>query len=392
MNFSNSAPKSDTGNKRNVTSIRAKVMGLVLSTLVFCVGVIELITFYQNVRRRVVYPQYDGTLTHIRDGYIRELRNTRRQLIKDIERLSRVAAVDDLPSQEDKVVRGIPTFRLNSHEDIEIEYSEDLCRSRSPSPRRFLVTEKNEQEFDSRRRFVVSEEPQTIKKTKSQSSLPEFLIREEKNVDKSPDSPRYVLQEQNDSGERPIPLPRQFIVSESELNTIVFEDSLDCAGNNGIDYTRRSPSPFPHQVLPQPHKNSLCNDVLEYSHLDSVEEEQKSRSVSPTTVIEKYPKQAVVSNTTIEADKVPLVYTEVVGDGNHLKLTVSERTRSKSESDKSESHLAVVGVQKTSSISELTSCSKIQSNIELELEEALKEQGSSGRKHSSNEIGTNPYP
>lgn len=157
-------------------------MGLMLSILVTCVGVIELITFYQNISRHLRYPPQRGDLSVISDRYVRELGEIPRRPKEDFLRYTKAVP---------------PTLRLNSHEDIEIKYSRDLQHSRSPSPRRFLVTETedsvNQHERScSPRKFLVSEEPGVLKKTKSQNSIPEFLIEEEKNSEKCPHKPRLV--------------------------------------------------------------------------------------------------------------------------------------------------------------------------------------------------------
>lgn len=321
-------------------------MGLILSTLIFCVGVIELLTFYHNVRRRVEYPPARGNLTHIRASYIQELRSIRRQLIDDLEKLNAASKQDSShevksPTHEHNALNSIPTFRLNSHEDIEIEYSENITRSKSPSPRRFLVTEREHcnKTSERRRRFVVAEEEPTLRKSKSQSSLPEFWIREETNFEKSPSSPRYVLQERQGTHECPIPLPTQFIVSEAEFNTVVFEDSIGSSENSKVEYIKRSPSPFPLLEDAEVHTNNVSDDLNACSSLDSVQEEQKSRSSSPNTVIENIPRQSC------------------------LRPLVSQRIRSKSESDSS-----CIQIN-----SNLSGASQIQSKIESELEEALNE-------------------
>lgn len=361
-------------------------MGLFLSTLVFCVGVIELITFFHNVRRHVEYPAANSNLSNIRDGYIQELRNTRRKLIEDLEKLkeadgNRSTEESSFVIPDSHATRGIPTFRLNSHEDIEIEYNDNVVRSKSSSPRRFLVTEKkgNVESSDSRRRFVVSEEPQPLKKSKSQTDLPEFLISESKHPEKSPDSPRYVLQDQAKAGDCPIPLPRQFIVSESELTTVLFQDEK-VDSTNITEYIRRSPSPFPILEHPPNHRNSLCSELLDYLSLDSVQEEQKSRSPSPNVVIEhKLLEQKVIINNNDTVELVPPEKVEKsfhsLNDGNVIRRVVTDRIRSKSESDCSEPNSPrVLDTQlKTSSSSEINDYRKVLTKIELELEEALQE-------------------
>nr|CAH7740964.1 unnamed protein product [Callosobruchus chinensis] len=247
-------------------------MGLLLSVLVVCVGVIELLAVYKNVRRNLTYPPAQGNLASLKDRYHKE-----RRKVCDLEDLHGEAA--------------LPTFRLNSHEDVEIEYDESVVRSRSPSPRTFLVTEKeieNNSDKANPRRFVVTEDASgSLRKTKSQDSIPEFLIREEKNSSKSPDKPRYLLQESAGRSESPIPLPRQFIVTEDELNTVVFDTTsklIHSKTQSKHEGHKRPLSPYPSLDLPQTPlvpRNSICNDLDE-----SVEEwqDENSRSSSPERV------------------------------------------------------------------------------------------------------------
>lgn len=376
-------------------------MGLLLSTLVFCVGVIELITFFHNVRRHVEYPPVSGSVSHIRDGYIQELRKTRRKLIEDLEKLKNLPKNEEkkFVNRDDLVTRSIPTFRLNSHEDIEVEYNESIIRSKSSSPRRFLVTEKegsDETSNSSSRRFVISEEAHALRKSKSQSDLPEFLIRESKNPKKSPNKPRYVLQEQHRTGDRPIPLPRQFIISETELNTVVFQDDkVDTT--NRTEYIRRSPSPFPILEHPPNPRNSLCSEMLDYLSLDSVQEEQKSRSPSPNTVIEYIPQlQKIIYNKEntklVSPEQVETLITSAACNIESFRTKVESNTiRSKAESNNIEGSIPpIVDTEpRKSSYSELSDHFESTSKIELELEEALEECVISnivGKLNSSNNV------
>uniref|UniRef100_A0A6P7GST8 Uncharacterized protein LOC114341754 n=1 Tax=Diabrotica virgifera virgifera TaxID=50390 RepID=A0A6P7GST8_DIAVI len=237
-------------------------MGLMLSVLVCCVGVIELITFYHNITRHFTDPPQRGDLSTVSDRYIHELGGIRKRIAEDLQKY-----------QEQS--QSTPTLRLNSHEDIEIEYSEELQRSRSPSPRRFLVTEKEDPqgESNSPRKFLISEEPNGLKRSKSQDSIPEFLIHEEQNTEKSSHKPRYILKEKQ-TEESPLPLPRQFIVSEETLNTVVFEDT-DFEVPASSVFHDKSPSPFLTVEPPHVPRNSICNE------LDREEEEEEALKAIP---------------------------------------------------------------------------------------------------------------
>ncbi|XP_057660959.1 zinc finger and SCAN domain-containing protein 12 isoform X1 [Diorhabda carinulata] len=215
-------------------------MGVMLSVLVTCVGVVELITFCQKITRHLREPPRRGDLTTISDRYVQELGGIRKRIAEDLQRYQNTPQ---------------PIISFNHHEDIEIEYSQDLQNSRSPSPRRFLVTEKDEKNVGSNRKFIVSEEPDGgLKKSKSHTSIPEFLIQQERNYDKSLHKPRYVLKEKPNEVSSSSPIPRQFIVSEESLNTVVFEDVDFEVPENRDEFLN---------VEKEPHipRNSICKEL-----------------------------------------------------------------------------------------------------------------------------------
>lgn len=315
-------------------------MGLLLSVLVACVGVIELIAFYDRVKRNITSPPMRGDLTDLSDRYRQELRGIQHRLDGDLQ------TVQDIPCTSS----GIPTFRLDSHEDIEIEYNENLLRSRSASPRSYLVTEKEvaDRKSESPRRFVVSDDTEVLKKSRSQDFIPEFLIQEQRNSTTSPNKPRYVLCEQQDDSSYPIPLPRQFIVTEDELNTLVFNETCRPNENPDKDRYRRSPSPYPPLELPHVPRNSVCSDLLENPTFSVVEYDEDEESLS-SPVPEKVDMilESTHFNTTQYWTNKVIVSpskhhrSRHHSHGRHKKsdkksLTVSERTRSKSESENRE--------------------------------------------------------
>lgn len=240
-----------------------------LSIFVTCVGVVELLTFYQNVRRRVNYQPIESSIATIHHSHFKQLENIRDKLENQLAELNK-------NPQSNK----LPTFRLNSHEDIEVEFSNRVvARSRSSSPRRFLVSEKKHEDVSSTRQFVVLEEPQGIQKSKAQECLPEYLIEEEPRDDVL----RYVLKDEN--GPVPMPLPEKFVVSQhngtAEVKTDVFKKKLGhtVVEVDGELYFRRSPSPFPSFDLTAP-RNSVCSELLD----DCAEVDEPSRSNSGSPV------------------------------------------------------------------------------------------------------------
>ncbi|KAG5873848.1 hypothetical protein JTB14_014788 [Gonioctena quinquepunctata] len=324
-------------------------MGLILSILVTCVGVCELIAFYYNVRRNLTLTPARGNLSTVTESYINELTGLKRGLVTDLQKLQ-----NDL-----EISPYFPTLRLNSHEDVEIEYDRLLQRSRSPSPRRFLVTEKDVDRSShsppSPRRFLVSDDEPTIERSKSQSSVPEFSIKEGKNSEKSANKPRYVLQEKEGTSETPIlPLPRQFIVTEEEINTLVFEDTdFEVPSRD-----KRSLFPIPQLKLPEVPRNSL-SDV-----------DHKSRSPSPSGKIDVILETTNFNTTQYWTNKVLVVPSRrskspspgrqkeavpLCESSTFLKAPKHGRVRSKSESNDHNVEVPVAnGVKKAATNSNLT--------------------------------------
>ncbi|CAG9862676.1 unnamed protein product [Phyllotreta striolata] len=212
-------------------------MGLVLSILVTCIGVVELLTLYRNISRHLRDPPRRDDLSAISERYARELGGIPRRPNQEFRKYA-----EEPP----------PSLRLNSHEDVEIEFFEELQKSRSPSPRRFLVTEK--ERSSSPRRFVVTEE----RSSEALNDLPEFLIEEDKCAEKSASKPRYILKERANE-ESPIPLPRQFIVSEDVINTIVFNET----DFEVPETPETSASSFLLIDTPSVPRNSICNELVE---------------------------------------------------------------------------------------------------------------------------------
>lgn len=252
-------------------------MGLLLSILVTCVGVAELFTLCCNVRRRATCAPVEGSLVMFHTRQINELEGIRDNLTKQLQQLH---------NEPTQTMLNRPTLRLNSHEDIEIQFNEGvIARSRSPSPRRFLVSENKKHSHNvATRQFVVTEEPQAVQKvqkSKAQECLPEYLIEEE-TLGK--DVPRYVLKD--GVNPVPLPLPEKFFVSEdSEVKSDVFRRKL---GHNVVEvdgeiYYERCPSPFPSFDLTVP-RNSICSELLDDASVAEVDERSRSSSPLPPSL------------------------------------------------------------------------------------------------------------
>ncbi|CAG9771308.1 unnamed protein product [Ceutorhynchus assimilis] len=127
-------------------------MGLLLSILVTCVGVVELLAFYHNVRRRVVYQPVQTGLSNVQVQYFKELEGIRDRLEAQLEQLNNSKSTN------------LPRFHLTIHESGEDDAELSLAKSRSPTP-------------DITAEFI------NLEKSKSQECVPEFLNEEHKHTD-----------------------------------------------------------------------------------------------------------------------------------------------------------------------------------------------------------------
>ncbi|XP_044268377.1 paxillin homolog 1 isoform X1 [Tribolium madens] len=212
-------------------------MGLLLSVLVACVGVVELLAFYSNVTRNFVTTSTQTNLPDLTKRYL-----------QDLEKLN-------------------TTTRQISSEDIELEVGDVVTRSRSSTPKRFLLTEKEDHDRSrspTPRRFIVTNA------NGENSNLPKFIVEEKNSTQK-----QFKIKKDDTV----FPLPKEFIVTPHSRSPSPIPRRF---GEQQEVIFRRSPSPYPNPVLPVP-RNSICSELLENPTLSVVEvdEEQISRSPTP---------------------------------------------------------------------------------------------------------------
>ncbi|CAH0556596.1 unnamed protein product [Brassicogethes aeneus] len=385
-------------------------MGLLLSVLVACVGFVELLDFFYNVRRNLVPAENPGTL---------------QTFVKDIDTGK---GIDVTEVDDDRIPR-VRLDRILSHEDIEIEFNKNVLENRSSSnlQKRYLVTEKEEKvrsRTPSPRRFVVTEESNgSLQRSNHQNSIPEFLFQEKQNGNASSTNKRIVLKGQEETGRSspiPLPLPKQFVVTEEVLThlqaqkpipNIEIRDSV-CEAishqanpsieqkelfinteNNEVrifettsakldqfltaerlsparsrspspiprkyaEAFRRSPSPFPSFELMAP-RNSICTELLDnppVSVMEVDEECYRSKSPSPENYIVEH-----TNNNTVEyrTNKVKVTTPERSKSPNTtvvsaLSVPQGTRSRSKSESDSKDYNFNTGAVKKATSQNQVT--------------------------------------
>lgn len=234
-------------------------MGLLLSVLVACVGVIELLTLYRNVTRNVPHVQSDTT--KVNEGYIRELKDVRKTISSDLQKIKNGERVDiSNLSYRTELNNKMLTLSEHNYEDIQLESVSKLTRSK-------LHTFHN---------TVVDQQQDKLQSFASAS------ISAETVVSKKLENPSFDLDSSNQSTHLPkkqtgmpdciVSFPNEFSYTQDELPSSSIEQNEEIF--------RRSPSPFPLCDYPQVPRNSLCNELANNPVLSVVEEEQPSPKYS----------------------------------------------------------------------------------------------------------------
>lgn len=216
-------------------------MGLLLSILVACVGVVELVTFYANVTRTLTSRSTQTTnLDHLSEFYIDELKKHRANIEKDLE--------------------NIGGKRL------------------SKSARRYLLTENASSSFtryftvenvddQSKPERIIITEDQLPSRSRSPSPIPRRL-GDQDSIFQRPPSPYPCLI---------LPAPKTTIASDNPTSLLEVDEDLS-----------RSPSPVDHCILGLSLKNNSNGipqatkdlDDAFLDSLDGVKKKKLSRSSS----------------------------------------------------------------------------------------------------------------
>ncbi|RZC42830.1 uncharacterized protein BDFB_004157, partial [Asbolus verrucosus] len=204
-------------------------MGLLLSILVACVGVVELLAFYSNVTRSFV-----TTCTWT------ELTDLNRRYLEEFEKHKKNISVSNYNG-------------VSSSEKIKTEFNESVVKSNSPSPsfRRFLLIGEGAQSSS------------ILENGKQISSAEEILQTDFISTDQKakPESPITDAEDAEKPRSRsPSPIPKR--LGEQEA-------------------FRRSPSPYPSLVLPVLRK-SICSELLDNPTISVVEVDEELLSRTPT--------------------------------------------------------------------------------------------------------------
>ncbi|KAK9888406.1 hypothetical protein WA026_000655 [Henosepilachna vigintioctopunctata] len=160
-------------------------MGLIISVILVCVGVYEFVQLFCDAGGKVEC------------------------------QTKKICSIGDESIKKDPTPKIKLCRDFLSHEDVEVECPSHILHRRSgtPSPSRFLVTEKQEDRSrsSSPRKFVISAE------SEANSNLREFFIT--KSIPKDdPGTKRYVLIDTRDEFREvsPLPLPKQFVITQNK--------------------------------------------------------------------------------------------------------------------------------------------------------------------------------
>lgn len=243
-------------------------MGLLLSVLVACVGVVELLAFYSNVNRALATTSATNVTEH-------NPTNTN-------DLLKRCASEKEINIQS---------------EDIELEFSKNVSKRESDFPRKYLLTETQTNSKSHSRRFFVTNE---VNENIESELLPNFTL-EKKECDQNRRCNKFVVRGVNKPGRSssPLPLPKKFTVTE--LNGESHYRKQDEEGN-----FRRSASPYPAPVHAGVPKISVSNELLDNPKA-SVLEVVKEFSKSPTPEKHDLLLQSAHRTTEFWTNKLPVI-------------------------------------------------------------------------------------
>jgi hypothetical protein len=253
-------------------------MGLLLSVLVACVGVVELLAFYSNVSRSLVTTSTQTPLPDLAKRYHDSIEDLQRNLQNQTRTNNNVVECET--KTESSCVQ-------ISSENIEVEFADaSVPKSRSPSPRRFLLLEREGKERSpSPRHFLVA----NANVESEIENLPKYVVEQQNETGEAAQQKQYIIRSEDDKSTPPIPLPKQFVVTEREPTIVESVENPRSRSPSPIpkrlgeqDSTfRRSPSPYPSLVLSVP-RNSICSELLDNPTISVVEVDEEYISRSPT--------------------------------------------------------------------------------------------------------------
>ncbi|KAJ3633699.1 hypothetical protein MTP99_010632 [Tenebrio molitor] len=253
-------------------------MGLLLSVLVACVGVVELLAFYSNVSRSLVTTSTQTPLPDLAKRYHDSIEDLQRNLQNQTRTNNNVVECET--KTESSCVQ-------ISSENIEVEFADaSVPKSRSPSPRRFFLLEREGKERSpSPRHFLVA----NANVDSEIENLPKYVVEQQNETGEAAQQKQYIIRSEEVKSTPPIPLPKQFVVTEREPTIVESVENPRSRSPSPIpkrlgeqdSMFRRSPSPYPSLVLSVP-RNSICSELLDNPTISVVEVDEEYISRSPT--------------------------------------------------------------------------------------------------------------
>ena len=368
-------------------------MGLLLSVLVACVGVVELLAFYSNVSRNFVTVSTQTNLPELTKKYLEGLEQHRKNLLSQIptdddeqiyvtEEISldnirvesctkvetksrssspRICSFDDKPTTNGSVFSHFDRVTTTSVDESKssLNHIQTESKSRNETPQNSFITNNDDVAVLTvslpEETTLVKEELKVLQKPRSKSPSPvPHRFGEQEIASKGSDETTLVKKElevfQKPRSKSPSPIPQRF--GEQEI-------------------FRRSPSPYPSLVLSVP-RNSICSELLDNATVSVAEVDEETVSRSPTPEKIHVILESKHNTTEYWTNKVLVVPPTKSRSPSLPDSKKSQSLDSFSSSSKSETRVIKQQSETFSVESVLNRISNISTNEENELEDEIK--------------------
>ena len=368
-------------------------MGLLLSVLVACVGVVELLAFYSNVSRNFVTVSTQTNLPELTKKYLEGLEQHRKNLLSQIptdddeqiyvtEEISldnirvesctkvetksrssspRICFFDDKPTTNGSVLSHFDSVTTTSVDESKssLNHIQTESKSRNETPQNSFITNNDDVAVLTvslpEETTLVKEELKVLQKPRSRSLSPVPQRFDEQEIaSKGSDETTLVKKElevfQKPRSKSPSPIPQRF--GEQEI-------------------FRRSPSPYPSLVLSVP-RNSICSELLDNATVSVAEVDEETVSRSPTPEKIHVILESKHNTTEYWTNKVLVVPPTKSRSPSLPDSKKSQSLDSFSSSSKSETRVIKQQSETFSVESVLNRISNISTNEENELEDEIK--------------------
>lgn len=406
-------------------------MGLLLSVLVACVGVVELLAFYSNVSRNFVTVSTQTNLPELTKKYLEGLEQHRKNLLSQIptdddeqiyvtEEISldnirvesctkvetksrssspRICFFDDKPTTNGSVLSHFDSVTTTSVDESKssLNHIQTESKSRNETPQNSFITNNDDVAVLTvslpEETTLVKEELKVLQKPRSKSPSPvPHRFGEQEIASKSLEETISIKEElevlQKPRSRSLSPVPQRFdeqeIASKGSDETTLVKKELEVFQKprskspspipqrfGEQEIFRRSPSPYPSLVLSVP-RNSICSELLDNATVSVAEVDEETVSRSPTPEKIHVILESKHNTTEYWTNKVLVVPPTKSRSPSLPDSKKSQSLDSFSSSSKSETRVIKQQSETFSVESVLNRISNISTNEENELEDEIK--------------------